>query len=656
MASTKVRGITIELGADTSGLAKGLKSVNSEISKTQKDLRDVERLLKLDPKNTELLAQKQKLLNDKVEETKTKLEALKQTQATIDLSTEDGQRQYDALTREIVSCENELKKAEQEASKFDSVLQKISTAAGTASKKFGDMADKTRGLSIAAGGALAGLAGLAVKAGKDADDLNTLAKQTGIATDELQKMQYAADLIDVDTETIVGGLRKLKKNLDGHEEAWNRVGVNVRNANGEYRDITSIFYDTVAGLSQIENETERDTVAMELFGKSADELAGVIDDGGAALKALGEEAENLGVIIPQEDIDRANALNDQLDRLKAEIMPVLMELGIQIIEAIEPYLPAIQDAIQKICEALKNVSPELVIIVGSVLAVTAAMSPMFSLLSKVSGIVATLTGKMSVMGGVIGGLTVPMAAAVAGIGILIAAFVHLMQTNEDFRTTATNTWNAIQARFAAFGDTITAKLNQMGGNFQNFGEVVKSIWEDLCNFLAPFMEDTMKFVQSVIDHALTAIEGIFDVFAGLFTGNWRQMWEGVKKIFTGVWGTLADVAKRTLNTIIRLANGVISGINSISIAGYSADIPKIPMLAKGGVLSQGSAIVGEAGAELLTMVGGKAVVQPLTKNTNNNYAGSTNNFYIHSTDPEQVAEEVSIILNNQMQRLQGAWA
>ena len=159
MASTKVRGITIELGADTSGLAKGLKSVNSEISKTQKDLRDVERLLKLDPKNTELLAQKQKLLNDKVEETKTKLEALKQTQATIDLSTEDGQRQYDALTREIVSCENELKKAEQEASKFDNVLQKISTAAGTASKKFGDMADKTRGLSIAAGGALAGLAG-----------------------------------------------------------------------------------------------------------------------------------------------------------------------------------------------------------------------------------------------------------------------------------------------------------------------------------------------------------------------------------------------------------------------------------------------------------------------------------------------------------------
>ena len=104
MASTKIRGVTIELGADTSGLSKALKGVNSEISKTQKDLKDVERLLKIDPSNTELLAQKQRLLNDAVSETKTKLEALKQAQASIDLSTEEGQRQYDALTREIISC------------------------------------------------------------------------------------------------------------------------------------------------------------------------------------------------------------------------------------------------------------------------------------------------------------------------------------------------------------------------------------------------------------------------------------------------------------------------------------------------------------------------------------------------------------------------
>ena len=117
MASTKIRGITIELGADTSGLSKALKDINSDIGKTAKDLKDVEKLLKLDPKNTELLEQKQRLLNDRIGETKTKLEALKTAQSQVDLSTEEGQRQYDALTREIASCEAELKQLEAQASK-----------------------------------------------------------------------------------------------------------------------------------------------------------------------------------------------------------------------------------------------------------------------------------------------------------------------------------------------------------------------------------------------------------------------------------------------------------------------------------------------------------------------------------------------------------
>ena len=611
MASTKVRGITIELGADTSGLSKALKGVNTEIGKTQKDLKDVERLLKLDPTNTELLAQKQRLLNDRVAETKTKLDALKQAQASIDMSTEDGQRQYDALTREIVQCENELKSAEQAAKGFNSTAQKISDTAGKLSTKFGALADKTRGLSMAAAGALAGMAGLAVKAGQNADELNTLAKQTGVATDELQKMQYASDLIDVDVSTITGSLRKMKKNLDSNTEAFENLGVATKK-NGQFREITDIFYDTVAALGQIPNETERDIAAMEIFGKSADELAGIIDDGGASLKALGYEAENLGVIISQEDLDRANELNDQLDKLKAEILPTLTQLGIQIIEAIQPYLPVIQNAITQICNALQNVSPQLVLIVGGVLAAMAALSPMFSVLSQISGIVSSLTGSMGGLGGAIGGISAPLMVAAAAVGVLVAAFVHLMQTNEEFRAKAIGTWDAVQARFSEFGANIVAKLNEMGGSFSSFSDVVKSIWEGLCNFLKPFMENTMTFVQNVIDHALTAIEGIFDVFAGIFTGNWSQVWEGVKEIFSGVWGTLADVAKQTLNTIIGLVNGVIKGINLVSFNGSSPNIPTIPYLANGGILTSGTAIVGEAGPELVQVSDGRAMVQPLS--------------------------------------------
>ena len=351
---------------------------------------------------------------------------------------------------------------------------------------------------------------------------------------------------------------------------------------------------------------------MDLFGKSADELAGVIDDGGAALKALGEEAENLGVIIPQEDIDKANELNDQLDRLKAEILPTITQLGIQIIEAIQPYLPTIQTAIQGICDALKEVDPQLVLIVGGVLAATAALSPMFSVLSSLTGVISTLTGSTGALGGVIGGLSAPIMAAVAAAGVLIAAFVHLMQTNEEFRNTALGIWNDVQNRFNQFGQSIVDKLNKMGYSFENFGDLVSRIWDKICNMLAPLMENSMRLVQNIIDDVLTAIEGLFDIFAGLFSGNWEQFWNGVKEVFNGVWGTIIDTFKGYLNTIIGLANGVIDGINLIKVGGESANIPHIPMLAEGGILTSGTAIVGEAGPELVSVSNGRAMVQPLS--------------------------------------------
>ena len=619
MASTKVRGITIELGADTSGLSKALKGVNSEIGKTQKDLKDVERLLKLDPKNTELLEQKQRLLNDAVSETKTKLDALKQAQASLDMSTEEGQRQYDALTREIVSCENELKNAETAANNFNVTAEKISATAGKMSQKFGSLAEKTRGLSMAAGGALAGMAGLAVKAGKDADELNTLSKQTGVATSELQKMQYAADLIDVDTETITGGLRKLKKNLDGHEDSWKKVGVQVKDANGQYKDITSIFYETVKGLSQIENETERDIVAMDLFGKSADELAGVIDDGGEALKALGEEAENMGVIISDEDLQKASELNDTLDRLKAEIMPTLMQLGIQIAEAIMPYIPEIQEAIERVLSVLRNISPHTIAIVSSVLALTSALSPMFSLLSSVTGVVSKLAPLFSAVTSSAGGLTsvlgaisAPVLAIAAVVGVLIAAFKHLWDTNEEFKNNILGTWSNIKAMFDEFGQGIVDRLNAMGFDFEKFSDVVKAIWDGFCSFLAPVFEGAFQIIETVLKTVLDALMGLFDIFAGAFTGNWKQVWTGIKEFFGSIWDAILGILKSAINGVTGFINTFISGINKIGTDEHHLNIPLIPQLAEGGILTSGTAIVGEAGPELVQVSNGQAMVQPLT--------------------------------------------
>ena len=612
MASTRVRGITIELGADTSGLSKALKNVNSEIKSTEKQLKDVERLLKLDPGNTELLAQKQRLLADRVSETKDKLTALKEAQKQVAdemAKTGEGQAQYDALQREIIQTENDLKSAEQAAASFNATTEKISVTAGKLSNKFGSLADKTKGLSMAAGGALAGLAGLAVKAGQNADELNTLSKQTGVATDELQKMQYASDLIDVDVSTITGSLKKLKKNVSSNADAFEELGVATKE-NGQFRDITDIFYDTVEALGQIPNETERDIKAMEIFGKSADELAGIIDDGGASLKSLGEEAENLGVIISDEDLEKANELNDSLDKLKAEILPTITQLGIQIAEAIIPYIPTIQAGIEKVLSALREISPQAITIVTSILAITTAISPLFSILSKLSGIVSALTSSTGALSGVLGTLSAPILAIIAVIALLVAAFVHLWNTNEEFRNNILATWERIKSMFDQFGQGIVERLNSMGFEFENFGEVVSAIWEGLCSFLAPLFEATFDTIADILDFALNLLMGTFDFWAGLFTGDWDQMWRGVVETFEAIFGGVKTFFDDIIGGIVAGINGVTDGIRTVTKG--KIDIPSIKWMAEGGVLTSGTAIVGEAGPELVSVSNGSAMVQPLS--------------------------------------------
>ena len=102
------------------------------------------------------------------------------------------------------------------------------------------LAQKTRGLSLAATGLITGLAGMAVKAASDADELTTLAKQTGLTTDEIQKMKYAAEGVDVDTDTIIGGMKKMKKSLEKNKDTFKKMGVEVKTWNGQYRDTSDI--------------------------------------------------------------------------------------------------------------------------------------------------------------------------------------------------------------------------------------------------------------------------------------------------------------------------------------------------------------------------------------------------------------------------------
>ena len=585
--ATKIRGITIELGADASGLEKALKGVNSQISSTQKQLKDVDRLLKLDPKNTELLEQKQRLLADSVSNTRTKLDALKEAQKQVGEELEktgEGQEQYDALTREIASTELKLKDAEKAAESFNVTNQKIAATAKDLGKKFDNVAKKTKALSAAAGGALLALGGLAVKAANDADDMLALSKQTGIATDELQKMAYAAGSVDVDVDTITGSMKKLKKAVAGHDETWEKIGVSVKKANGEYRDIQDIFYDTLGGLSKITDETERDIIAMDLFGKSADELAGIIDDGGQALKEFGQEAENLDLIIPEEELEKAAELSDELDRMKNQASMAFAEIGVQLAESIMPYLPEIKDAITELLNALKEIDPDTLMIGIKCAAIVAAISPIASVCASVTTAVSNLSTAL-------GGISI-------GTGGLIAACV------------------ASVLAFGLFGDKIKEVTDEiMNGALANLARD----WSEKFGFLGEVLNSWQADLKIVIDWAKDYITAWVDFYRGLFTGDWARMWKGAQEIVLNTLDGMTAGLRMCENTMISMINSVIDKLNLIKLpdwmGGLKINIPNISYLgamAEGGVLTSGTAIVGEAGPEFVQVSDGKAMVTPLT--------------------------------------------
>ena len=355
----KIRGITVELGADTSGISEGLKSVNKELKSTESQLKDVERLLKLDPTNTELLAQKQKLLKDAIGDTKTKLEALKKAEETLKAKgVDENSAQFLALKREIEATELKSRDYEKQLGETEEAMNGETTAAKNeekAVKASGETAEKTEkshdGLKktlVAVGTAFAATAAAATAAAtktvkalatmtrdgaKYADDLLTQSKITGLSTDELQEYAYAAELVDVSLETLTSSMTKnvqAMKNAEKSKDiaaAYKQLGVNIRDANGEYRDSKEVYRDVIAALGKIENETERDVLAMTLLGKSAKEINPLIEAGADTLSDLAKEAHDTGYVMSKDTLEAYGALDDNIQRINNGITALKNGLG-----------------------------------------------------------------------------------------------------------------------------------------------------------------------------------------------------------------------------------------------------------------------------------------------------------------------------------------
>lgn len=482
--ANRIAGLTIEIGGDTTNLQKSLKSVDSQLKTTQSNLKDINKLLKLDPSNTELLVQKQKNLESAISGTKSRLEELKNAQAGV----KEGTAEWDALQREIIATEQNLKGLEKEYKDFGNVASQQLKAAGQSLQDYGNKVEnvgkKFSVLSGASAGALTAMGGLAYKTVQNADELNTMAKQTGLSTDEIQRMQYASDLVDVSLDDMTGAISKLKKQMAGSGTAFADLGVEVKNSDGSMRDATDVFYDTLAALSQIENETERDQKAMEIFGKSADSLAGIIDDGGAALKQYGDEAEAMGLILSEDTLGNLNEINDTIDKTKAQVGGSLAQLGATIATTLSPVLDKVVGLIQKVSDKIAALTPEQTETIMKILGIVAAIGPVLTIGGKLISGIDTIINVLGTVVGVLGGpLTIAIAAVVAAGVLLYKNWDKVKETAIKVKDGVVTAFNAIKTGVQNAITAVQTKIDALKDKFNNLKDTVVGIWDTIKGIL-----------------------------------------------------------------------------------------------------------------------------------------------------------------------------
>ena len=629
----RIQGITVEIGGDTQGLSKALSGVNREIRTTQSQLKDVERLLKLDPGNTELLRQKYELLNDSIDSTEEKLDSLREAEKQVQQQFERGevsQDQYNGLQREIIATEQALGRLQNEARDTENRINGIDEKpieqvedaaedagdalrdAGKDASHFGDM--------LKAGAIVEGVSGLVDSMSQLAEETKEYQKIMGSLEVSSEKAGYSAEETAQTYRTLYGVL--------GDDQTAATTTANLQALGMSQEDLTQLtnaaigawatYGDSIPidGLAESINETIQ---AGQVTGNFADVLnwAGTSeDDFNAKLENAADSTERANIVMEElarqglmeageawqknneslvESNQAAADFQDTMAEMSERLSPVLtavqnginqllgsfldMTEGIDFsavgdsIEAgfsfvIDTILPKLRDGFQWILDNREALVTALIAI-GSAISTYMAGQQVYTFatttLPKIISGFSTFFTTLSGGGGVFAALTAainPVTLAIAGIaaavGVVVGAFATLWNTSEEFRTNITAIWNQLVTTFQTFTQGIVDRLNELGFNFENIGQVIQAAWQALCDFLAPVFEGAFQAVATIFDTITGAILGVLDFFIGVFTGDWEQALNGIKEFWGSIWDGICGIFETIIDTLMGIGEVILN--------------------------------------------------------------------------------------------------
>jgi hypothetical protein len=335
---------------------KALSDINQSFKVLGSEMKLVESEFGKNENSVQSLTAKNEVLTKQIDAQKEKIETLRKALENASASFGENDRrtqqwavQLNNAQAELNNMERELKQnekaldgvadefddAEKQADQFGDELKDAGDKADDAGGRFQKLGGVLKGIGAAMGTAFVAVGAAAVGAAKAltdmtvgaaayADEILTMSTVTGMSTESLQAYKYAAELVDVSMETLTGSMAKQVKSManarDGSAkfaDAYAKLGVSVADGNGQLRDSETVYWETIDALGKISNETERDALAMQIFGKSARELNPLIAQGSEGIAALTEEAKRMGAVMSEDSLNALGNFDDSVQRLKA---------------------------------------------------------------------------------------------------------------------------------------------------------------------------------------------------------------------------------------------------------------------------------------------------------------------------------------------------
>ena len=597
---------------------EALNQINNRMKTLGTEMSAVTSAFDKNDRSIESLTAQNEVLNKQIDTQKTKLselrkglEASRDKYGENDKVTQGWQQSVNKATAELNSMERQLKDnteemsdaaketkgAKAETRELSDSQEKATGTAGKLSAAMGNVASvmakgvaaaaKATALAVAAVGTAAVAAAkqvidLTVKAGDYADQLLTTSAQTGVSAKTLQEWDYAARFIDTETETMTKGLGKVTKAMGAaasgnkdYIEVANGVKVAIKGANGELLSSEDVFYSTIDALGKIKNETERDIAAQELFGKSYQDMAPLIQAGSKGLKKYADEAQRMGVILSDEAVGALGTFDDTMEKIDAQTQSLGRNIAITFLPIVSKAMDSAQKVLSGIGAALQNgFQPEDIKAIGGILSkkliegvsaiskyIPDVVSTVSDMLTQVVALLVTLLPQLlpPLMDGAIQLLMGVINSIRTNIRIIVDMAVEIVKKFADFM---------IEALPLLISAALEIVIALAAGITKALPELIPAVVDAILTITKGLIDNLPLLINTAIQLVLALVEGILQALPKIY----ENVPEIIRTLINGLVDAIPLLFDVAIKIILALIDYLTDPDNLITLTSYMVEI------------------------------------------------------------------------------------